>query len=237
MDKGSNDIKEENPFEDPQVAKEWITSVENERGMIRDNEIYPRLRQWAEGVRPGVIVDIGAGQGVCAEKIDLHGGRYIGIEPSVPLVRRAEQLYQGDQYTFIVGGAYALPVESASADAAFSVNVWFHLADPGIASRELQRILRPGGKFMIVTANPDLYHVWESFYFDEHREGKKIVGKAKIPIKNLSRNTFYEHSEREVTEALEKSGLAVARIERFGAAKENNDGGLFLSIEGHRPGN
>ena len=49
----------DNPFEDPVVASEWINSVENEHGLIRDNEIYPLLKKWVSDVKPKVLIEIG----------------------------------------------------------------------------------------------------------------------------------------------------------------------------------
>ena len=60
-----NSQTEENPFENAQVAAEWISSIETEKGLIRDKEIYPRLRTWSQEV-DGDIIDIGAGQGIAA---------------------------------------------------------------------------------------------------------------------------------------------------------------------------
>ncbi|MDX9914128.1 MAG: hypothetical protein RBS77_06130, partial [Candidatus Moranbacteria bacterium] len=48
-------FKEENPFEDEQVAKEWINSVENEKNMGRDKEIYPRLKNWIAQQNEGLV--------------------------------------------------------------------------------------------------------------------------------------------------------------------------------------
>lgn len=60
---------EENPFEDEVIAKQWINSVEGEKGMTRDNESYPNLKKWHDNTTRGTVIDIGSGQGVCSEKI------------------------------------------------------------------------------------------------------------------------------------------------------------------------
>ena len=59
----NSDVYEDNPFEDEKIAKEWIHSVENERGMIREKELLPMLRKWVVNIKPKVVVDIGMGQG------------------------------------------------------------------------------------------------------------------------------------------------------------------------------
>src|SRR5690606_7949375 len=107
---------EENPFESEDVAKEWIGSVEGEEGMFRDKTIYPLLEKWSSEIRGGTILEIGAGQGACAEHI--NDVNYIGVEPSMPLVKRAGELYQDKEgKNFVVGNAYDLPLASKSVDA------------------------------------------------------------------------------------------------------------------------
>lgn len=226
--------REENPFEDEQVSQEWIRSVEGEKGLLRDKEIYPRLKRWTEQASLKVLVEIGAGQGICAEKCEMKSGRYIGVEPSSPLVRRAKELYSDPRRKFMIGNAYDLPIPDNSADAVFSVNVWFHLEDLDRASRELSRILKPDGKFLIITANPDpeLTKVWESWYDDVTKERKKLVGKINIPINPLSKNVFYQHTLHEIIEALENNGLKVEEIEPFGKNSDNKD--IFIEIRGQK---
>lgn len=140
---------EENPFENRKVAEEWIASVEGEKGLLRDRELYPRLAQWAQQAQPRQIVEIGSGQGICSEHINASESRYVGIEPSQLLVERAQKLYALPNRRFVRGNAYELPIADASTDAAFSVNVWFHLENINQASQELSRILKSGGKFLI----------------------------------------------------------------------------------------
>jgi len=62
--------REENPFENEIISQEWIKSVEGEKGMARDNEVYPRLKKWVDQVSPRVLVEIGSGQGICSEKCE-----------------------------------------------------------------------------------------------------------------------------------------------------------------------
>ncbi|MCX6819940.1 MAG: methyltransferase domain-containing protein [Candidatus Adlerbacteria bacterium] len=118
---------EENPFEDEKVAREWIRSVEGEKGLIRDNEIYPLLKRWSEGIN-GTILDIGSGQGVASEQISYQKDtNYVGIEPSVVLTERAIERYSRSDRKFLTGNAYQLPIESNSMAGCFSITVWFHL--------------------------------------------------------------------------------------------------------------
>lgn len=226
--------REENPFEDAVVAAEWIRSVEGEHRSIRDNEIYPMLRTWASDLF-GTIVEIGSGQGICSQHLGTFAGNYVGIEPSEHLVSRAQELYEKDsKTTFIVGNAYRLPISDAEADNAFSVAVWFHLAKLEAASKELARILKTGGEFRIITTNPESYTTWENLFEGSSKNGKLLVGKVHTPVNPLSRNTLYQHTEKEMISALVSAGLAVESVTSLGTLSQFPDARLFICISGRK---
>lgn len=222
-------MDEENPFENPEIAAQWATSVEGESGMFRDTAIYPRLASWIGPDFDGTVVEVGSGQGICSTKLNNYKGKYIGVEPSKPLTERAQQLYPDQNRKFVVGGAYDIPVETESTDAAMSVMVWFHLENIAKASQELARILKPGGKFLIITANMRAKETWKSFFVDATQDGNKIVGKVNVPVNPLSKNIIHQHTEEEIVAELQKAGLTISRTEEFGTVDENQ---LFLLIEG-----
>ncbi|MFC1623680.1 class I SAM-dependent methyltransferase [Patescibacteria group bacterium] len=233
--KNEKQINEENPFETKSVSKEWITSVEGEVGLIRDNEIYPRLQSWISEIKPNIVVEIGSGQGICSNKLGDFDGKYIGIEPSKYLTERAKELYNSQaNKTFKIGNAYDLPFNDNEVDAVFSVMVWFHLENLEKASKEIFRILKTGAKFYIITANPDLYNVWESFFLDYEKKDKKLIGRVKVPISSLSKNIIHLHTTNEIITSLKKAGLNIESIEKFGAGKENSDEGLMIGIVGSK---
>jgi SAM-dependent methyltransferase len=81
-------MQTDNPFELEKVAMQWINSVENEKGLLRDTETYPRLNHWFNSTTKGDVLDIGAGQGIASTKISGYR-HYTGVEPSLFLVERA----------------------------------------------------------------------------------------------------------------------------------------------------
>ncbi len=225
---------EDNPFEDEKIAQEWITSIEGEHGMIRDKELYPFLREWSEDLG-GVLVDIGAGQGICADYVQKERIEYIGVDPSRVLIERAHEKYSKDKRKFIVGNAYDLPLEPESADIVLSVNTWFHLENLEKASRELFRILKPGGIFLISTANPGSYNYWEGMFDrDVKVSEKRIDGKVNIPVQSLSRNLIFKHTLEEIVLALKNNGLTVQNTIGFGNKEKFKPSGLFVNIMGSK---
>lgn len=230
----SKNQKEENPFELRQVAEEWIRSVEGEKGFVRDGELYPYLRKWVAEKHCGTLIEIGAGQGICSDKIDANDfTTYFGVEPSKYLVKRAQFLYKTSNRQFSLGDAYNLPFGNTSVDAAFSVNVWFHLADLDLAATELNRVLKTKGRFLIITANPKANYVWESFFLEKKKEGKKISGKITVPINPLSSSVIYDHTLEDIKRSLESNSLHVNHIEKLGNVKEIQEP-LFIAVSGEK---
>lgn len=227
-------MREDNPFEDEMIAREWITSIEGEHGKIRDKELYPFLKEWSRELK-GTLLDIGAGQGICADYVQNENILYIGVDPSPVLVNRAIEKYMTDKRQFIVGGAYALPVDDSSVNIVLSVNVWFHLQNLTQAANEVARVLRPDGRFLISTANPGSYHYWEGM-FDETAviTEKTIDGKVNIPIQSLSRNLVFKHSLQEIVLSLENVGLMVSNCSDFGSKEKFSPHGLFINIQGEK---
>jgi SAM-dependent methyltransferase len=208
--------REENTFEDPTVAKEWIAAIESEKGGARDLEIYPYIKNWASKDTFKSILEIGSGQGVCSGELDLNGRKYTGIEPSLPLVERARTLYTEPNKSFVQATAYNTTVSNNSVDAVFSVGVWFHIKDLDLAHMEINRILKVGGEFLIVTANPDGYNIWKSRLTPTETEGNRITGELILPTGKLSRNTYYLHTENEIITSLENNGFKILKIDKKG---------------------
>lgn len=151
---------------DSKSALDWIATIESEGAKKRDAYLYPFLNDWIRQVGAVDILDIGAGQGVCASKLDLTARQYTGVEPSAFLLERALELHAAPNRKFIAGNAYELPLENDSFDAVFSIAVWHLLSDLPKAMAELARVLRKGGAFLIVTANPAVPKLWEGFKDD-----------------------------------------------------------------------
>src|SRR5688572_12581364 len=140
--------------DEEKIALAWMSCIEGDKAQIRETDIYPRLKAWVEKTSPREILELGCGQGVCSEKINLIGRNYTGLELSALLVHRAQKLYGQANRRFIEGDIYKLPFADDSFDAIFAVSIWHLLKDLGKATKELARVLKPGGSFLIISANP-----------------------------------------------------------------------------------
>lgn len=208
-------VEEKNPFTRADIAAEWIDHIKKESG-LRSSEVYPLVSQWSRRTT-GVFVDIGSGDGICAEKISLTSkSSYIGVEPSSFLLKHAHTHHSGPNRAFRQGDAYAIPLSEGVADGCLSIGVWYHLADLKAAAREMARILKRSGRFLIVTANPPANDLWRSRYIKPRTKGKQTVGTVRTEGDTLSEHVFYAHTQGDLFSALTYARLAVHELRPFG---------------------
>jgi ubiquinone/menaquinone biosynthesis C-methylase UbiE len=142
---------------DKKSAEEWISTIESNDAKVREQDIYPHLYTWVAENDIASVLDLGSGQGVCSTKIPKDT-IYYGVEPNPVLLKRAKNKYAHTE--FLEGSAYKIPLPDASVEGVFAIAVWQLLADAEKASHEVSRVLRPGGHFLFVTADPE-HEVWK----------------------------------------------------------------------------
>ncbi len=196
------------------IAEEWIQTIEAPAASVREQDIYPLLNEWLDHVPRQTVLDIGCGQGVCCLQV-CKDAFYIGVDPSPALIQRASSLFYDDHRSFILGNAYALPLNDHSVHAAFSVAVWHLLEDKEMASRELSRVLVESGKFLLILADPEFYEAWTNSYKEVHFEGKRFVGKRESQDGSISTDVLYLHELSEILKWLQNSGLAIQETKKF----------------------
>lgn len=116
--------------------------------------------------RPGErVLDIGSGPGYLAATLAERVGRtgaVRAVDPSPAMNALAEQKAAGlPQLTVELGDALALPFEDGGFDAAVATQVYEYVADMPAALAELRRVLRPGGRALILDTEWDsaVWHV------------------------------------------------------------------------------
>jgi len=200
------------------AAMEWIKTIEGENGLIRESDLYPHLREWVERVNPQKIIDIGCGQGICSANIDLTGRNYFGIDPSPFLLERAMLLHTEPNKFFSPGNAYELPFSDCSFDAAFSIAVWHLLEDKPKAAREMSRVVKQGGHFMIVAANPATYDEWIKTYSSGTQHGYRFEGQMRHDDGSESTDVLYLHSLDEIIASLQLADFEIESKTAFRTA-------------------
>jgi arsenite methyltransferase len=112
-------------------------------------------------VRPGdEVLDAACGTGDFAVA-DLAAGahRVVGLDFSEAMLQRARR--KAPQVEWVRGDMLALPFADASFDVAVSTQVYEYVEDMPAALAEVRRVLRPGGRLLVLDTDWDSL-VWHS---------------------------------------------------------------------------
>ncbi|HPG24986.1 MAG: metalloregulator ArsR/SmtB family transcription factor [Spirochaetaceae bacterium] len=111
------------------------------------------------------VADIGTGTGVLALELARLGLDVVGLDRSEAMLEGARRNWEAmrreasGRLELRIGDAHALPLDDASVDAAFAHMVLHSLAEPERAIAEMARIVRPGGRVVLVDFLPH-EHAW-----------------------------------------------------------------------------
>jgi ArsR family transcriptional regulator len=126
----------------------------------RDGRQLVPGRSWAAWARalghllpPLDVVDIGCGEGYLTVEVARWARRVIAVDRAPAVLARARALAgrrHADNITFKRGEIDRLPMEASSVDVALLSQALHHAADPARTLAEAARIVRPGGKILIL---------------------------------------------------------------------------------------
>ena len=111
-----------------------------------------------------LVVEVGCGIGIDGSRFLEGGARYVGVDQSDVAVRTARQSFEmlGLKGVVVQGDATALPIASASVDFVYSNGVLHHIRDTAGVVREIHRVLRPGGRCLVMLYNRSSFN----YYFN-----------------------------------------------------------------------
>lgn len=114
-------------------------------------------------LQPGEkVLDIGSGPGFLADEMTAEvgpEGAVHGVDPSESMLAIARRRESSAQYA--LGDAVSLPFEDETFDAAIATQVYEYVPDMPAALAEVRRVLRPGGRLLILDTDWDAI-VWHS---------------------------------------------------------------------------
>ena len=143
-------------------------------------------------LEPGDVLDIASGDGVLAELLAPHAGRYVCVDASQHVVAAAsERLRRYPNVEVREGDMHALPFAAASFDLVVLMHALTYADKPAQAVAEAARVLRPGGRLLL-----------SSLARHEHRSAVQAFGHVNLGF-----------SARELRKFAEKAGLAVGNVE------------------------
>jgi SAM-dependent methyltransferase len=111
------------------------------------------------GMRAGArVLDVGTGSGIVAIVAAQHGARATGVDPTPELLARARDngsLAGHEAIDWRDGTAEALPFADMSFDMVLSQYAHMFSPDPDTATREMLRVLKPGGRIAFAAWTPE----------------------------------------------------------------------------------
>jgi ubiquinone/menaquinone biosynthesis C-methylase UbiE len=116
----------------------------------------------AQGLRGGVVLDVGCGPAVFTRELLDRGFSVIGIDASPNVVTQARQIVadhpHADRARFDTGDVERLDVPSGSIDVVLAVGLVEYLPTDAPALREMRRVLKPRGVAIITMTNRHSYY-------------------------------------------------------------------------------
>lgn len=126
-----------------------------------------------------VVGDLGCGAGQLMEALAPCVSRVIGVDESGPMLNAAtKRLESFDNVELRTGTIEKLPLDDETLDVAILFLVAHFITDPAKVMHEIRRVLKPGGRLLIVDLMShdrveyvvQLGHVWQGFDGEQVKE-------------------------------------------------------------------
>jgi SAM-dependent methyltransferase len=164
-------------------------------------EILPLLKTWTSFRPEHIVADIGSGTGLLSKLFLDFGNRVFGVEPNSEMRAAGEEFLGAYSYfTSVAGSAEATTLSSDSVDfvAAGQAFHWFQMS---AAREEFLRILRTGGRVLIIwnerllddTAFLREYETLLNRFGTDYAKVKESYPRAEQMLEFYSPNEFTSH--------------------------------------------
>jgi ubiquinone/menaquinone biosynthesis C-methylase UbiE len=138
------------------------------------------------------VLDIASGDGVLAELLAPHAGRYVCIDTSARVVAAAAERLRAHRNVEVrEGDMHALSFDDASFDLVVLMHALTYAEKPAQAVAEAARVLRPGGRLLL-----------SSLARHEHKGVVQAYGHVNLGF-----------TDKELRRFVEKAGLRVGACE------------------------
>jgi ubiquinone/menaquinone biosynthesis C-methylase UbiE len=143
------------------------------------------------------ILEVGAGTGLNFPHYP-QGTRGVASELSYKMIEIARIKERLKDIQLVQSAAERIPFRDNSFDAAFATLVFCSLQSPRDAFAELKRVVRAGGKIVLL----------------EHVRPKGLLGPVFDALNVFTVRLFEDHFNRRTAEEAEKAGLQIIKIEQ-----------------------
>jgi ArsR family transcriptional regulator len=139
-------------------SREFFSSSAGQWDRLRDEMFGERFHVSALAAflpSDWVVGDLGCGTGPTAAAIVPFVARVVCVDDSAAMLQAARKRLQGfNNVDLRRGELEALPIDDALLDAATLMLVLHHVPEPDRAMAEVARVLKPGGRLIVVDMQP-----------------------------------------------------------------------------------
>lgn len=146
---------------------------------------------------PMVIADLGAGEGTFSQLLAQRAKRVIAIDNADKMVEFGTELARKHgvkNLEYRKGDLEAVPLEDASVDLAFFSQALHHARHPGKAVAEAFRILKPGGRIVVLDLMRHSHEEARDLYAD------LWLGFTEVEVAGFLRDAGFRHVETSVVD-------------------------------------
>ena len=173
-------------------SQEFFSSSAGQWDRVRDELFGDRFHLAALGALADpswTFGDLGCGTGQLTAHLAPFVAHVIGVDESAAMLQAAKKRLHGfDNVDLRRGELEALPIDDRRLDAAALMLVLHHLPEPAKALAEVARVLKPGGRVLLVDMQP---HDRESY---RQQMGHVWLGFSEAQIRQLLADAGFEDS-------------------------------------------
>lgn len=179
---------------------------------------FAAVRRLLTRAKGSVFLDFGAGAGRSSEFLRIEGATHVfAVDHSEAMIREGRS--KGISGVEYVLSSEKIPLPDECVDGAVSLNVFIELSTREsilLVCKEVNRIVRAGGQFIVVTASPSAFgHKFSSFEYPlpgELQSGSPAVCRIQTSRGPLELEDTY-WTEDDYTQALRDANFRVDHVE------------------------
>jgi SAM-dependent methyltransferase/predicted nucleic acid-binding Zn-ribbon protein len=184
------------------------------------------------------VLDIGCGAGYGSAELASIAMCVLGLDISDDAILYAGEHYRLPKLLFAVASALALPQPDASFDVVVAFEVIEHLEEWRKFLSEVDRVLKPGGLFLVSTPNkvyyaesraqsgPNPFHVHEFEYAEFRKELSSIFPHVSIVLENHTEGVAFQPVD---------AGVEIPELRIDAAEPVPAEAHFFVAICSHKP--
>ena len=167
-----------------------------------------------------LVLDLATGTGRFARPLStrLTSGRIVGIDQALAMLKVGhDQAEAIASYSLIAGDAESLPFKTNVFDRAFVSFAFHHFRAPALVVREILRVLKEGGKFVVL--DPVVHEAWDSV-------DRALEEKINRVFRRAHGEDFRFHTASSIRSLLTQAGFGIARsdLPKYSFDQDGMDG-------------